>query len=455
MAERTDLPPHSLESEQGVLGCILADATAAMDDVLEVISNDSSAFYDLRHRKLFERLLSMYDASQPIDLLTVRQRLVDGGELEAVGGYEYISKLVDSVPSASNAGWYAKTLRDKHLLRKTVKLCVDTAARARDNVPNAEALVDDFESAAFRIRDHTTSKILTVKDVARQSIDRLDTRTANRGKLGGLPSGFIDLDKMSDGFRGGEMIVIAARPSGGKTAMGLNMLDVVCVQNKKPSAIFSLEMTSRALMDRLICGHGRIDASAYRRGELSEAEMKKAVVSISAIGQAPLTFIEADGMTISDVRRTARRLRRQGLLDFVILDYIQLVRATRMQEKKTYELAEVSTGLKQMAKELDIPVIALAQLNRKVDDMGRTRRPRASDIRDCGQIEQDADFVGLLHTEEKQPNPDEFFNVTLIIGKQREGETGDVGLLFHRRYTRFDNAARYMPPSDAPRAWEA
>lgn len=447
MPDRENLPPHSLESEAGVLGCILTEPNEAMDDVLEIISTDSSAFYDLKHRKLFERLVAMYDASQPIDILTVQQRLRDAGELEHVGGLAYISGLVDKVPSAANASWYAKTVREKHLLRRTIQVCSSTSEKAKGNVQNADSLVDEFESAAFRIRDHSTTRVIGVKDVAKQSIDRLEERSANRGKLGGLPSGFIDLDQMTDGFRGGELIVVAARPSEGKTAAGLNILDSVCVENKRPSAIFSLEMTSRALYDRMICARGRIDASAYRRGQLTDGDSKKILQAHSQISKAPLVMVEADGMTISDVRRTARRLRRQGLLDFVVIDYLQLIRATRVQEKKTYEIGEVSTGLKHLAKELDIPILALAQLNRKVDDMGKTRRPKISDIRDSGQIEQDADFVGLLHKNEKQPCADDYFLVTLIVGKQREGATGDVPLVFRRKLVRFENAVRYTPPS--------
>ncbi len=425
-----------------------------MDDVTEVMGSDPSAFYDPAHRRIFARLLAMSEAGRPIDLLTASQELSDFGELQTVGGAAYLSSLVDLAPSPSNATYYAKSIRDKHLLRKTIQLCIKTSNQARSDGSNVDSLIDSFESEAFRLRDHSVAQVLSVKEVGVQSLKQMEERFDNRGKLGGLASGIIDLDRMTDGFRGGELLVVAARPSGGKTALGMNILDAICVEQGVPSAIFSLEMSSKALYARSLCARARVDASAYRRGEITERDMPRILGASTAISKAPLTFVEADGMSISDVRRTCRRLKRQVGLGFVVVDYLQLIRSTRTQEKRTYELAEVSTGLKHLAKELNIPILALAQLNRKVDDNGRTRRPKISDIRDCGQIEQDADLVGLLHTEEKQPNPGEFFNVTLIIGKQREGGTGDVGLLFHRKYTRFDNAARFVS-ADAPRAWEA
>lgn len=446
-----NLPPHSVESEQGALGCVLSGAATALDDITEILGTDDAAFYEVRHRKIFLRMLALAEAGKPTDLLTVSQELADMGELQMVGGAGYLSSMIDMAPSPANAGYYAATVRDKHLLRKTIQLCVRTANQARADGVRAETLVDVFENEAFRIRDHTTARVLTVKEVGMQSLERLERRVETRGQLGGLASGLVDLDRMTDGFRGGELIVIAARPSGGKTAVGLNILDNICVELKKPGAIFSLEMSSKSLYDRMLCSRARVDASAFRRGELYERDYPKILAASTAINKAPMTFIEADAMTISDVRRTCRRLKRQGLLDFVVVDYLQLVRPTRTQEKKTYEIGEVSTGLKHLAKELDMPIIALAQLNRKVDDMGKTRRPKISDIRDCGQIEQDADVVCLLHTEERQANPAEFFNVTMIVGKQRDGETGDVNLLFHRKYTRFDSATRYSPPEENER----
>lgn len=439
------LPPHAQEAEDAALGCIILDASKSFDDIMEKIGGDPSVFFDLRNRKIFEVLLKMYEAGVPIDSITVHRALEDAGILKDVGGDQRIAALQDSSPSAANAAYYASTIRDKALLRKTIQLCHSTVSTAMVGPPSVDSMLDEFEAKAFKLRDHGTAQVITVKDVAKQSITRLEERSANRGKLGGLPSGLIDLDALTDGFRGGELIVIAARPSGGKTQMGLNILDTICVENKHPAAIFSLEMTSRALYDRLICSRGRVDASRYRRGDLTEDDARKVLVAHGAISKSPLTFIEADGMTISGVQRVARRLHRQGLLQFAVIDYLQLIRATRSQEKKTYEIGEVSTGLKHLAKELNIPILALAQLNRRVDDMGKTRRPRTSDIRDSGQIEQDADMVGLLHTEDRQPNPDEFFLVTLIIGKQREGATDDVNLVFRRKITRFENATRYNP----------
>lgn len=447
------LPPHSLEAEQGTLGCVLLSPNEAMGICVDKLKAGPEMFYDLRHQTLFEVLTRMYDARDPIDFITVGQRLRDAHQLDAMGGLAYLSALQDATPSAANLSYYLEIVREKFILRRMIATCTDVVSRAYEQPGEVDTLLDEVERDILKIsEDRETNTVKPMKDLVRGAIDLIQDYHQRQGGLTGLATGFTELDKMTSGLHEGEMIVIAARPSMGKTSLAMNIAEHVAVNEKQPVGVFSLEMTSESLVMRLLCSLAKVNGRAIRDGFMSEGDFRKLTAAASKLAKAGIHIDDTPGLSILQLRARARRMWQQHGCKLFIIDYLQLLHSSskKAQDNRQQEVAELSSGVKSLAKELKVPVIVLCQLNREMEKE-KNRKPRLSDLRESGAIEQDADLVGLLYKpssdddEEAQPGSDAEGNaipVNLLIAKQRNGPTGDVNLTFLKGFTRYENASK-------------
>jgi replicative DNA helicase len=449
------LPPHSIEAEQGVLGCILLSPNDCMGECIEKLKPGHEIFYDLRHRNLFQVLTEMYDQRQPIDLITLHQRLKNIQQLENVGGLAYLSSLPDAVPSAVNLEYYIEIVLEKYLLRKMIQTCTDVVGRVFDYEGQVDALLDEVEGDILRIsEERVTGANSTIKELVNKAISKIEEYHSNQGMLTGIGTGFADFDKMTTGLHEGEMIVIAARPSVGKTSLAMNIAEHVSLEVKVPVGVFSLEMTADQLVLRMLCSRARVNLRNIRDGFLAERDFPKLTGAAGKLTGAPLFIDDSSGLSILQLRAKARRMWQQYGIKLFVIDYLQLLNSTsRRAENRQQEIAEISGGLKSLAKELSVPIIVLSQLNRELEKRGPGERPRLSDLRESGAIEQDADLVGLMYRETKNKDGEDESNevesdaipVKLFIAKQRNGPTGDVDLTFLKSYTRFESAAKVSP----------
>ena len=447
------LPPHSIEAEQGTLGSILLAPNEAMGICVDKLKAGPEMFYDLRHQTLYEVLTKMYDARDPIDPITVGQRLRDQHQLDAIGGLAYLSSLQDATPSAANLTYYLEIVREKFILRRMIATCTDVVSRVYEQPGEVDTLLDEVERDILKIsEDRETTTIRPMKDLVRGAIDLIQDYHQRQGGLTGLATGFTDLDKMTSGLHEGEMIVIAARPSMGKTSLAMNIAEHVAVNEKQPVGVFSLEMTSESLVMRLLCSLAKVNGRAIRDGFMSEGDFRKLTAAASKLAKAGIHIDDTPGLSILQLRARARRMWQQHGCKLFVIDYLQLLHSSskKAQDNRQQEVAELSSGVKSLAKELKVPVIVLCQLNREMEKE-KNRKPRLSDLRESGSIEQDADLVGLLYKpasdddEEVQPGPDAEGNaipVNLLIAKQRNGPTGDVCLTFLKGFTRYENASK-------------
>jgi replicative DNA helicase len=444
------LPPHSIEAEQGVLGCVLLSPNDSLAICIERFKAGPDIFYELRHRLLYELLLGMYESKEAIDLLTVQQRLRDRNQLEAAGGLAYLSSLCDAVPSAANLTYYADIVREKHLLRRMIQTCTQVIARVHEQEGDVDQVLDEIERDVLRIsEERVEAETRTIKDLVRRAIVTIEEFHQRQGMLTGLGTGFADLDKMTTGLHGGEMIVIAARPSVGKTSLAMNIVEHVAVEERLPVGVFSLEMTADSLVLRMLCSRSRVNLRSVREGFLAERDFPKLTGAAGKLASAPLFIEDTSGLSILQLRAKARRLHSQFGIRLFVIDYLQLLHSTaRRAENRQQEIADISNGIKALAKELNVPIIVLSQLNREVER--DARKPRLSDLRESGAIEQDADLVGLLYRanagneDEGAPAPEEdALPVNLLIAKQRNGPAGeDIKLVFLKPFTRFESAAK-------------
>jgi replicative DNA helicase len=457
-APRVDrLPPHSIEAEQGVLGCVLLSPQECMGVCIEKLKRGAEVFYDLRHQHIFQLLAEMYDQKEAIDLITVQQQLKDKNQLEAVGGLGYLSSLADAVPSAANLEYYLDIIREKFLLRKMIQTCTGVVARVYEHEGEVDSLLDEVERDVLRIseeRVEATSR--TIKDLVHKAINTIEEFHQRQGMLTGLATGFADFDKMTSGLHGGEMIVIAARPSMGKTSLAMNIAEHVAIDQKLPVGVFSLEMTAESLVLRMLCSRSRVNLRNIRDGFLAERDFPKLTGAAGKLANAALFIDDSSGLSILQLRAKARRMFQQYGIKLFVIDYLQLLNSTsRRAENRQQEIADISNGIKALAKELNVPVIVLSQLNRELEK-DKNRKPRLSDLRESGSIEQDADLVCLLYKANSGDDDDapsqeqEAGPVNLLIAKQRNGPTGDVNLTFLKAYTRFESAAK-ISADDVPR----
>jgi replicative DNA helicase len=449
------LPPHAIEAEQGVLGCVLLSPNDCLGTCIEKFKKGVEVFYDLRHQMIFDTLVEMYDGKQPIDIITLQQRLKDKSQLDSIGGIPYLSALPDSVPSAANLEYYVEIVREKYVLRKMIQTCTSVVARVYEHDGKVDGLLDEVERDILKIsEDRIEGTSMLIKDLVHRAINTIEDYHQRQGMLTGIGTGFLDFDKMTSGLHGGEMVVIAARPSMGKTSLVMNIVEHVTLEEKLPVGVFSLEMTAESLVLRMLCSRARVNMRNIRDGFLAERDFPKITDAAGKLANAPLYIDDSAGLSILQLRAKARRMYQQYGVKLIVIDYLQLLNASSSRiENRQQEVAQISNGVKALAKELNVPVIVLSQLNRELEK-DKSRKPRLSDLRESGAIEQDADLIALLYKPDEGKEDDDCapqevdaIPVNLLIAKQRNGPTGDVHLTFFKGYTRFESAAKV---SDVP-----
>ena len=437
------LPPHAPGAEMSLLGAMLWDHSV-IPEVIAIVSSGSD-FYRAAHQVLFETMIELYDKNGTLDGEQLTQRLIDTDLLEDVGGIEYIIKLAESVPSASNAPYYARIVREKATLRELIEAAGTTLVEAHTSTEEAQQVLEQAEQRIFHIaqkREHASAQDLgSLLDEAIRALED------NEGQsMSGVSSGFSDLDELTNGLQPGELIILAARPSMGKTAVALNMIEHVAMAGH-PAVIFSLEMGRQQLVQRLICARGGIDSQRLRRNMLRTDDFSKIFAACDELKQSPLYIDDTPGLSLLQLRSKARRMKERFGIKLLVIDYLQLMHVGGRSESRQQEVSEMSRGVKAMARELDVPVICLSQLNRAAEQR-EGHRPRLSDLRESGSIEQDADVVMMLHREEYYhrhdpdwavANPDRVGVGEIIIAKQRNGPTGTVHLVWDGASTRYQD----------------
>jgi replicative DNA helicase len=433
-------PPHSVEAEQAVLGGLMLDSNA-WDAVADIVL--ASDFYRRDHRLIFEAIAEVAEIRGSCDAVTVSEQLERKGRLDEIGGLSYLGTIARDTPSAANVRAYAEIIRERSILRQLVAAGGEIAAAATDSRGrSATDLVDEAERRVFEIAERgSRGKIgfIAIKDVLPQTIDRLDLLHQSPGEIRGVPSGFTQLDRKTTGFQPGDLIVIAGRPSMGKTTLAVNIAENAAIAKGVPSAISSMEMSAEQLTLRLISSLGRVNQTHLRTGNFSEEDWSRIQGAMAQLSVAPLFVDESPALTPTEVRARARRLKREHNIGLIVVDYLQLMQVTGTKENRATEISEISRSLKALAKELQVPVIALSQLNRAVEQ--RTdKKPVMSDLRESGAIEQDSDVILLIYRDEVyDPNTTRRGVADIIIAKQRNGPIGEIQLTFLGEYTRFEN----------------
>jgi replicative DNA helicase len=442
------VPPQNLDAERAVLGGVLLDPEAATRAV-EIVSPE--AFYRPAHGRIFRAMLSLFTRREPIDVMTLSEELGKAGDLEAVGGIAALTDLVDSTPSAANIEHYARIVLDKYILRQLIRASTEIAEDAFAADREADAILDASEQKIFKISESRVSQgFIHIKEILKERFDEIQRVHETRESVTGLPTGFVDLDAYTAGFHPSDLVIVAGRPSMGKTSFALNIAQHVAIAERRAVAVFSLEMSKELLVQRLLCSEAQVDAQKVRRGFTTAKDIERLTNAAALLGDAPVFIDDTPAISTLDMRARARRLKSEHDIALVIIDYLQLARCSERAENRQQEISSISRSLKALAKELAIPVIALSQLSRAVEARGGDRRPMLSDLRESGAIEQDADLVLFLYRPEfyDPEDPDKQGKAELIIGKQRNGPTGMVPLVFEKTYTRFHSAA---PEGVAPR----
>jgi len=438
-------PPYSAEAEQAVLGAMLLDGDAALRGT-ELL--DDAMFYREGHRRLFRAMHGIIERGGVIDPVTLRDEVDRRGELEGVGGIEYLSYLLDVVPTAANIDYHAKIVRDKALLRRLIEAATGIVQEAYEAKRLADEVLDSAEQKIFLVSEtRKTEGFVRLKELLWPTMERIESLHAGGQSITGVPSGFADLDDKTAGFQNADLVIVAARPSMGKTALCLNIAQHAAIEKGVPVAIFSLEMAKAQLVQRLLTSEARVDAHRLRQGMLKDADYALLARAAGILSSAPIWIDDSAAMTPLELRSKARRIKAEHNVGLVIVDYLQLMRSPDQAENRVQEISAISRGLKALAKELDVPVVALSQLSRAPEQRGgEHRRPQLSDLRESGAIEQDADVVLFIYREEmysgtEDPKTGENIEgqAEVIIGKQRNGPTGTIKLHFHKAYTRFDN----------------
>src|SRR6266581_1934150 len=389
-------PPHSVEAEQGVLGAMLISPRDAIAECVEKINE--GYFYVPAHQTIYTVLVELWNAGQAIDLITFTQVLRDRNLLESLGGAAFVTGLFTFVPTAANVQYYLDIVRDKYILREIIATATESVRRAYEEQDEVNDLLDEVEQRIFAVgEDRFKGEMLSMKEQVMSTLESIEKLFENKGAITGVSTGFRDLDKLTSGLHSSEMIVIAARPSMGKTALAMNIAEHAAIEVKLPVAIFSLEMSAQQLVQRMLCSRARVNLAKTRDGFLGEADFPKLTHAASKLAEAKIFIDDSAGLTILELRAKARRLKAQQNVQLIIVDYLQLLRSTsrRAQDNRQLEISEISAGLKGLAKELKIPIIVVAQLNRQPEQRSGGK-PRLSDLRESGSIEQDADLVGLL-----------------------------------------------------------
>jgi len=438
--------PWSPEAEQAVLGAMLLDQDAALRAV-ELV--DDTVFYREGHRRLFRAMRALIERRSVIDPVTLNDELERRGELAQVGGAEYVAELVDAAPTAANLEHHTKILREKSILRRLIEASTQTITEAYDGRSQAPDLLDLAEARIFQISQQRRDQGFTrLKEMLWPAMERIEALQRSGKTITGVPTGFVDLDEMTSGFQPSELIIVAARPSMGKTALVLNVAAHAAIEAKVGVAIFSLEMSKDALVQRLLTAEAQVDSSRVRRSALRDADFTRLARAAGILQGCPIWIDDTPAITLLEMRSKARRLKAEHDIGLLVVDYLQLMRSPEYAENRLQEISDVSRSLKGLSRELKIPVIALSQLSRASEQRGGERKPILSDLRDSGAIEQDADIVIFIHRPEYYDKEDETKRgiAEILLAKHRNGPTGDFTLRFSREFTRFDNfTAREEP----------
>lgn len=428
------MPPHNQEAEQAVLGAILIEPSVLVT-VLERIRPED--FYRQAHQRLLQVIIDLNEQGEPIDLVTLTSALSDRKLLDEVGGVSYLTELAESVPTAANVDYYSRIVEEKSVLRRLIRTATEIATSGYTGGDEVAHVIDSAEKKILEISQRRIGKGFTpIREILMETFERIESLHYNKGKLTGIPSGYTDLDRMTSGFQKSDLIILAARPSMGKTAFSLNVAQNVAVRAGVPVAIFNLEMSAPQLVQRMLAAEGNIDAQVFRTGELAEEDWEKLTMAISSLSEAPIFIDDTPGVTVFEIRSKLRRLQAEHGLGMVLIDYLQLIEG-KGRDSRQQEISEISRSLKLLARELNVPVIALSQLSRAVEQR-QDKRPMLSDLRESGSIEQDADIVSFLYRDDYYNEDSEKKNIIeVILAKHRNGPVGKVELLFLKNYNKF------------------
>ena len=435
------LPPQNIEAEESIISAVLIDNNVLLD-VIEILSPQD--FYRTAHQKIYASIIDLFDKAEPVDLVTLANNLKGKGQLEEIGGASYLARLVDTVPLAVNAEYYARIVHDKASLRRLIEKANAIVKRCFEDRGNTDDVIDFAETAIFEISEKKARQsFYPLSKIILGNIETLEENQGNRSLVTGVPTGFRRLDNLTSGLQNSDLIILAARPSMGKTALALNIARNAAVEANVPVAIFSLEMSKEQLSLRMLCSEARIDSSRLRGGFFSMDDWHRLTDAADVLSASPIYIDDSASMSAMEIRAKARRLKMDKNLGLIIIDYLQLMQGRASAERRDLEISEISRSLKALAKELELPVVALSQLNRMLEQ--RTdKRPRLSDLRESGALEQDADVVLFIYRDEvynkEEDNPNKG-TAELLLTKQRNGPTGDVLLSFLNSYTRFENLA--------------
>ena len=441
------LPPQNLEAEQCVLGSIMLQQ-GAMPRAAEILTEDD--FYRDAHKYIFSAMITLFDRGEPLDLITVSNLLKDNNRFEATGGPTYLATLTDIVPVAANIAYYARIVREKAILRKLIATGTEIASRCYEEQDDIDGLLDDVETTVFEIsRAKSGQSYHSLKTVISSTFKYIEQLYERKEHITGVPTEYHDFDKMTAGLQRSDLIILAGRPSMGKTALAISIAQNATLLHKVPVAIFSLEMSKEQLGMRMLCSISRVDAQRLRTGFLKDQDWPKLTRAVTQLSEAPIYIDDTPAITVLEMRAKARRLKTEHNIGMVVVDYLQLMRGRTNAQSREQEISEISRSLKAMAKELNIPVVALSQLNRSLESRPN-KRPQLSDLRESGAIEQDADLIVFIYRDEvynkAEDNPRKGI-AEIIIGKQRNGPTGTVELAFLDRFTTFENLAHHNFPS--------
>lgn len=435
------LPPQNIDAEESIISAVLLD-NSTLSDIMDVVS--PADFYRTAHQKIFEGITELFQRGEPVDLVTLADFLQSKNLLEKTGGAVYLAKLVDTAPVPSNARYYAKIIHDKASLRRLITAASHITSRCFDLTSQVDDIIDYAEKVIFEVTTHKTRESVSpICDLIDKNIDVLIERQGNRTLISGVPTGFSRLDSLTSGFQNSDLIILAARPGMGKTALSLNIARNAAVSAGVPVVFFSLEMSKEQLSMRLLCSEARLDFSKLRDGRFDSEQWEKLTEAASTLSNAPIYIDDSAEMTSLDIKTKCRRLKMEKNIGLVVIDYIQLMKPRRHLERRDLEISDISRSLKSLAKELDIPIVGLSQLNRMLESRS-DKRPQLSDLRESGALEQDADLVIFIYRDEvynKEENNPKKGIAEIHLAKQRNGPVGIQELMFLNQYTRFENIA--------------
>ncbi len=435
------VPPQNLEAEQAILGAILIDSEALITASERLRSED---FYRSSHQVIYTAMIELAEEQEPIDLVTLTARLADKQQLEDIGGVSYLTQLAHAVPTSANVDYYAQIVEEKSLLRRLIRTATEIVTNGYSAADDVGSMLGEAEQRIMELSNRKSkSGFVSIRDVLMEVFEKVEHLYSSKGGMTGIPSGFTDLDKMTSGFQRSDLVIVAARPSVGKTAFALNIAQNVGVRAKETVAIFSLEMSAPQLVQRIICAESNVDAGRMRTGHLEPDDWQKLTMAIGTLSEANIYIDDTPGVTVAEIRSKCRRLKKEKGLGMILIDYLQLIHGRgKPGENRQQEVSEISRTLKGIARELDVPVIALSQLSRGVEQR-QDKRPMMSDLRESGSIEQDADIVAFLYRDDYYDKESEKKNIIeIIIAKQRNGPVGTVELAFLKQFNKFVNLDR-------------